>query len=432
MSADLHEDEIFARTPEQLEAARERRTYGWMERERARREAVRRLDAEARGPVVPPTLDTLRDRLAHPQPAVRWRIQGWQPANSRVMLAAQFKGGKTTLVGNLSRSLVDGDPFLGRDLVTPLTGTLMHLDFEMSPRQSEDWYRALHIRHDDRIVLVSMRGRARAFDILDPAVRAEWAGRFRAQHAEYLILDCLRPVLDALGLDEHTDAGRFLVAFDALLAEAGIPDALVVQHMGHLNERARGDSRLRDWPDVEWRLVRQDDDPASARFLSAYGRDVDMPEAQLAYDPRTRALTLLGGSRADAKTAAALDAVLDVLRAEAAALSGRAIKAKMSDSEHARNTIDMALKIGRESGALRVEPGRQQAHLYRVGVSRCPEVSRECPEDTESECPAASIEAGHSDSHQPADDRVNSRDTQTPPFGMTAEVWARHRGAGHA
>ena len=28
-------------------------------------------------------------------------------------------------------------------------------------------------------------------------------------------------MLDALGLDEHREAGRFLVAFDALLAEAG-------------------------------------------------------------------------------------------------------------------------------------------------------------------------------------------------------------------
>jgi hypothetical protein len=80
-------------------------------------------------------------------------------------------------------------------------------------------------------------------------------------------------------LDEHRDAGRFLVALDALLTEAGIPDALVVHHMGHVNERARGDSRMRDWPDVEWRLVRQDENPASARFLSAYGCDVDVPES---------------------------------------------------------------------------------------------------------------------------------------------------------
>jgi hypothetical protein len=68
------------------------------------------------------------------------------------------------------------------------------------------------------------------------------------------------------------------VAIDELLLEAGIDEALVVHHMGHSGERARGDSRLRDWPDVEWRLMRQDDDPASPRFLTAYGRDIDVPE----------------------------------------------------------------------------------------------------------------------------------------------------------
>jgi hypothetical protein len=65
--------------------------------------------------------------------------------------------------------------------------------------------------------------------------------------------------------------------------------------MGHANERARGDSRLRDWPDVEWRLVRRDDDPASARFITAYGRDVDVPESQLIYDHGTRHLTIEDG-----------------------------------------------------------------------------------------------------------------------------------------
>jgi hypothetical protein len=51
MSFDLqYEDEIFAKTPEDLGRARERRVYWRMELERARREANRRLDAEARGP----------------------------------------------------------------------------------------------------------------------------------------------------------------------------------------------------------------------------------------------------------------------------------------------------------------------------------------------------------------------------------------------
>jgi hypothetical protein len=86
VSADLHvhEDEIFARTPEDLERARERRVYAWQERERARREAVRRLDAEARGPGEAIAVETLRARLARPRPALKWRIHGWQPSRASV------------------------------------------------------------------------------------------------------------------------------------------------------------------------------------------------------------------------------------------------------------------------------------------------------------------------------------------------------------
>jgi hypothetical protein len=48
------------------------------------------------------------------------------------------------------------------------------------------------------------------------AVRAEWARKLRDLDAAVVILDCLRPVLDALGLDESHDAGRLLVALDEL------------------------------------------------------------------------------------------------------------------------------------------------------------------------------------------------------------------------
>jgi hypothetical protein len=116
-------------------------------------------------------------------------------------------------------------------------------------------------------------------------------------------------------LDESHDAGRFLVAFDALLAEAGIGEGGIAHHMGHVGERSRGDSRLRDWPDVEWRLVRDkcnDDetDPAAARYFAAYGRDVDQPEQLLGYDPATRRLTIAGGSRKNAKAEALVTAVV--------------------------------------------------------------------------------------------------------------------------
>ena len=116
----------------------------------------------------------------------------------------------------------------------------------------QQWLRAQSIRNTGAVAdVITLRGNVGAFNLLDEHCRAAWVQRLADVGCDYLILDCLRPVLDALGLDENRDAGRFLVAFDALMKEAEVPDALLVQHMGHANERARGDSRLQDWPDVD-------------------------------------------------------------------------------------------------------------------------------------------------------------------------------------
>jgi len=205
---------------------------------------------------------------------------------------------------------------------------------------------------------------AAGFDILRPEVRALWATRLREHDTEVVILDPVRPILDSIGLDEHRDAGRFLVALDALLHEAGVSEALVIHHMGHNGERSRGDSRLRDWPDVEWRLVRETDDPASARFLTAFGRDVEQPEQRLDYNRLTRRLTVAGGSRRDAKQETALDAVLDVLGTQTGPMTGRAIKAALLESEHSRDTIDAALSLGVRTLTLKVEAGPRSSKLY--------------------------------------------------------------------
>ena len=339
-----------------------------VEAERVRREARRLVDAEERPPESIPALVTLRERLARGTPRPTWRIQHWQAQHSRVMAVAQFKAGKTTLRDNVARSLVDGDLFLGRERVEPLTGALAIVDTEMAEWQIEEWLAAQAIQHDDQVLVIPLRGHAAAFNILDDRVLRDWAAQLRERQTEYLMLDCLRPVLDALGLDEQREAGRFLVAFDALLAEAGISDALVIQHMGHVNERARGDSRLRDWPDAEWRLVRRDDDPASARFITAYGRDVDVAESQLVFNPMSRHLIIEAGSRKDAKIREALDAVLDVLSG-GDKLSGRAVKDALEETEHARDSIEAALRLGVRRGVLIREEGPTNAKLYGSPVA---------------------------------------------------------------
>jgi hypothetical protein len=325
---------------------------------------------------------TLTERLARPRPPKAYRIDGWQPVKTRVMLAAQFKAGKTTARDNYVRSLADGDPFLGRYAVTPIAGKVGILDTELSADMLDRWLDDQRIQFRERVVPVSFRGSLSALNFLDPSVRSELASRLRECGVTLPILDNLRPVLDSLGLDENKDAGRFLVAFDLFLAELGTDEAMVITHMGHTGERSRGDSRLRDWPDVEWRLVRQDDDPRSPRFISAYGRDVDIQEQRLDYESQSRRLTFAGGTRKDARTTGALEAVRGLLADAQEPLSGRGIKDALAGSGFGKDAVDAALKLGRDTKRLAWRVGPKASRLYSLSVSECPSVSEPNTPDT--------------------------------------------------
>ncbi|MDZ5145342.1 AAA family ATPase [Microbacterium testaceum] len=206
-----------------------------------------------------------------------------------VMFTAARKSGKSTVVGNLIRSLVDGDAFLDSfDVVKRRTVTLV--DLELSPGTLQRWLREQGIRNTDAVRILPLRGKARAFNIMDDATRARIANQIAG--TDVLILDPLRPLADALGLNEHTEMGRLLEAFDALKTEAGISEGVIVHHHGHNSDRARGDSRLEDWPDAIWRLNRDNlDDPKALRMFSAFGRDVEVEQGALRLDGRRLTFT---------------------------------------------------------------------------------------------------------------------------------------------
>lgn len=286
------------------------------DRIRTRNAAHALVEAEQRPPQELPDVFTLADFLAIPDEDTPYLIDEVMPTGTHGIIAAQYKAGKTTLLGNLIRALVDGHDFLGRYTVNRQS-TVTLIDNELDPRTLRRWLRAQGIQNVHAVRIVSLRGKVAAFDLLSEDTRAKWA---QLLHTPGVVLfDCLRPVLDALGLDENRDAGRFLVAFDALLEEASATEAMIVHHMGHNGERSRGDSRLQDWPDTTWKLVREDpDDPSSARYFTAFGRDVNVPEASLTYDEDTRRLTIGEGSRKDHRdadqTAALLPQVIEFVR----------------------------------------------------------------------------------------------------------------------
>lgn len=314
---------------------------------RLKEAAARAVKAEAHAGQEQPQIIPLDVFLEDDDEDAAYRIDSVFPTGGNIMLSAQYKAGKTTLAGNLTRSLVDGTPFLGRFAVQPVQerddggGGVLIFDNELDARQSRRWFREQNIVNTTAVEVVHLRGKLSTFNILDPAIRAAWARRIEG--ADVVILDCLRPVLDALGLSEDKDAGKFLVAWDALLAEASAQESVVVHHMGHNGERSRGDSRLQDWPDATWKLIREDpDDPASARYFSAFGRDVDVTESRLEYDLATRHLTLAGGSRKEAKTDEVMPALVQLL-SEHDALSGREVEKRLTEQGYTQKAVRAAL-----------------------------------------------------------------------------------------
>lgn len=331
-------------------------------RQRARRNASRILAAEERSARSIPKPVSLTSLLADPDEPVEYLIDGLWPLGGRVVLSAPMKSGKTTFVGNLARALVDGSNFLGRFRVAPVRRVVL-IDDEMSRGQIRRWLGAQGIKNSDAVSVFPLRGCVSSFDITEPECRAEWAGLLRDLDAEVLIIDCLRPILDALGLSEDKDAGKFLAALDELCRDAGIKNYAVVVHTGHEGERARGDSRIRDWPDAEWSIKRDTSDNHAPRFFSAFGRDVDIPEGRLDFDPLTRGLTLIAGvTRADVGSIAATRIVLEYARRYPKATTND-LKAVLSGASGAKGS---KVRFCVSQGLLEVEKGPNRSMLHSI------------------------------------------------------------------
>lgn len=317
----------------------------------------------------------LVDFLAVPDEDATYRIDGLLPVGARALFVAQYKTGKTTSIANLVRSLADGHPFLSR-FTTEQVNRVTIIDTELDERMLRRWLRKQGIVNRDRIQVVSMKGKLATFDILDSTTRASWARRLAG--SDFVILDCLRPCLDALGLSEDKDGGKFCVAWDALMEEAGVQESVVVHHAGHNSERSRGDSRLLDWPDVIWKLVKetQTGDEGSSdlstlhdggkRFFSAHGRDVNIPECMLQYAPEDGSLHALEGSRGEIKAREIIPDLKTVLAESGPGegLTMTVIEARMKELGHSRSTIRKAVQCATRDGVVIVSAGAKNASVH--------------------------------------------------------------------
>lgn len=329
---------------------------------RATREADRILakeEADLMGAQFPEVV-TLTEELKIPDSPVQYRVGGLWPVGGKVVLAAQYKAGKTTMVQNLARSLADGKTFLGH----PVEGRrrVAVIDTEMDKDLLRRLYREQKIGHTDDVTVVPLRGKLSTFDLLDPYTRAKWVAALDGY--QVVILDCLRPVLDAIGLDEDREAGQFLRAFDSLLLEMTPEDAdvntegIVVHHTGHGGDRARGSSVILDWPDASWRLNLEDAKrPDSTRYFAAYGRGVNVGESALVLEAGNHlSIDTDSGNRTENRRSAAEVAVLDFLRTQDEPVNKSALELKVNAiSSIARKAVREAVDLCVERGTVLLE-----------------------------------------------------------------------------
>jgi DNA-binding MarR family transcriptional regulator len=347
--------------------------------QRARDQAQRRYRNELGDQVEVPEGASLTDLLRKERPPTRWLVEGVWRRGGVILLAAQAKAGKTTLRDNAIRSLVDGDPFLGVHRVVDADDCVVGvIDFELDEDEFIDWLAKQNIRNTDSVRCWSLRGKAHLFDLRNERVQQRWVERLRAACLRVLMVDCLSPILSALGIAENDNqqVGEILDAILRIATEAEIRELLVIHHLGHAAERARGASRLRGWPDAEWLLVRQKPDdpmaepePDSPRFFSAYGRKVDVRQGQLVFDEATHRLVYVGGTRQQAAANNAMVKVLAYIASNDGKNAGEIEGALAADKTLSRDAARDTRKAAIAAGYVEELPSKNRAKRHSLTVT---------------------------------------------------------------
>jgi hypothetical protein len=330
---------------------------------------------------------SLREMLALPDEPLHWRVHDVMPEGANVLLAAQFKTGKTTLINELTKSLVDGVEFLGAYKI-PDTTRVALFNYEVGQAQYARWLRDRAIANADAVHVFNLRGFTLPLSV--PLVRDHVTRWLKAHEITVWVVDPFARAFTGGNENDNAEVGQWLEILDQIKEESGVTELVMPTHTGRADfapgtERARGATRLDDWCDVRWLLTKDDE---GNRYFRATGRDVDTEETKLEFDPVTRALSLGEGSRPRRGAAGGdrsgyarqngaqgvEDMVLEVVADEPGA-SQRKIRAEARLRGLSVNNITIAEAARRlaQQGRLRVETrdlggGRSITAHYVVGA----------------------------------------------------------------
>jgi AAA domain-containing protein/bifunctional DNA primase/polymerase-like protein len=226
----------------------------------------------------------------------RWLIDRLVPWKGSVLLAGQYKAGKSTLMLNLIKSLTTGTRFLG-SFDVPNALKVAYVDLELGNSLAWDWFDEIPGVDFQNMAYAGRVGQGAQLNMQSETIRSKWARTLRQSNIDVLIIDPLSPIMSAVGIDENSaeTVRPMLDAFDVLKVEADLKAIIVTHHTGHQNTgRARGATAFMDWPAAFMALVKQGEDEDSPRAFRAFGRNVSVPITTLVHDHQTHTLTLSG------------------------------------------------------------------------------------------------------------------------------------------
>lgn len=319
-------------------------------------------------PAEPFDAGSLAEILARPD-STRFRVEGLVLAEGFTTVVAARKTGKTTFNLNLADSLLTGRDFLGRFPVEPVEGRIALLNFEVAARQVAHWANLVGV-DPDRFDIVTLRGRRNP--LLHPQDRADLAKYLRDRDVEFLFVDPLSRAFYGDNGNDNTQMQRFLSDLDTFArSEVGATDVVLNVHAGWNADRSRGASATEDHPDsIIWLRPGDKEKGDRSTYIEARGRDVDVEEMQLAFDPSTYRLSLTGeGSRREAKQAQKRSdlepEILRLITAEPGINSGGITKGlKQRGSSFQKGAENDALKAMRGTGRIGWRRGPNNASLW--------------------------------------------------------------------
>lgn len=363
---------------ERLADAYARDVAAELHRLRVRADAAERFRADNAPAVEPFDAGLLAEVLARTD-TLTWRVEGLHPAGGSLLIVAQRKTGKTTTTLNYARSLLTGESFLAAMPVERIPGRVGLLNYEVSGPTLARWAADVGVPHDG-LVLVNLRGRRNPLD--HPEDRDALVEYLTTLDVSALIVDPFGRAYTGQSQNDPGEVGAWLASLDRFAADVGATETVLTTHAGWNGERTRGSSALEDWADAIATLTRDD---AGQRYLRAIGRDVEVEEDRLEYDPGTRLLSLTGaGSRQVARATAHRDAlaaaILDAVTTTPG-LSVSDLTERLRQDGHGlqRGDVSNAARHLEGTGRIRREKAGRTMRHYPAGFAHTGNESRHVP-----------------------------------------------------